>query len=592
MARMLEIRDATLRVGQEDAAVPILQSVSLHFPRPHFGAIVGPSGCGKSTLLKVVAGLFDPQQGEIYWEGRNLATQGDIAPAELGYVPQFSIVHESLTIAESMDYALRLRLAGLSLAERLERAQQILEVVGLYEIRDRVASQLSGGQRRRLALALEVVTRPSLLLCDEVTSGLDPKSEDEIVQLLHQLSRDGERLVLSVTHSLRHLSLYDSVTVLRAGSVLYSGPAENLLEYFSVATPDDLFPQLESKENEAWIERWAVYRNTFALPPIPGMRTVVEDDEDVEDAEEVTEVEPPDEAPLPPVEPPLDVTPGLVTQFFILLGRRWKLFFREKNQVWLQLALLFLFPALVVPFALNGLPQIQNLSLSADANVISQLKESVSFTAQSSRVGSLVSGLIMFQVVLMTLMGSNNGAREIVSERLLFEKEKLAGLNPLGYLASKVFFLGVLVLAQSFWMTIFVKLIVRFPGDLGPQAAMLFLANGALTCLCLGVSSWSRTTEQSSLISVYFVGFQLPLSGALLALPEWLGPATRPFISAYWSWSGFLETMRDTRFYDLVKVITETPLSSFPACFWVLGCQALVGLIIAYFGCVRSNWDA
>lgn len=585
--QMLEIREATLRLGDAESSVPILQGVSLHFPRPHFGAIVGPSGCGKSTLLKVIAGLFDPQLGTIHWDARNLATEGDIAPAELGYVPQFSIVHESLTIAESMDYALRLRLGGLTLDERNERAQQILEVVGLYEIRDRPASKLSGGQRRRLALALEVVTRPSLLLCDEVTSGLDPKSEDEIVQLLHQLSRDGSRLVLSVTHSLRHLALYDSVTVLREGSVLYSGPAQNLLEYFNVSTPEDLFPQLESKENEAWIERWTIYRENFALPLLPGMVEADRDDEDDDEElpEAITEAKP----ELPPL--PEDLTPGLLAQFFILLGRRWKLFFREKNQVLLQLALLFLFPALVVPFALNGLPQVQNLSLSADGNIVSQLKESVSFTAQSSRVGSLVSGLIMFQVVLMTLMGSNNGAREIVAERLLFEKEKLAGLNPLSYLVSKIFFLGVLVLAQSFWMTIFVKLIVRFPGDLGPQAAMLFLANAALTCLCLGVSSWSRTTEQSSLISVYFVGFQLPLSGAVLALPDWLGVMTRPFISAYWSWSGFLETMRDTRFYDLVKIITETPLASYPACFWVLGCQALVGLIIAYFGCVRAQWD-
>ncbi|PAW77211.1 MAG: hypothetical protein B9S32_11955 [Verrucomicrobia bacterium Tous-C9LFEB] len=584
---MLEIREATLRLGDAGASVPILQGVSLHFPRPHFAAIVGPSGCGKSTLLKVIAGLFDPQVGTIHWDGRNLATEGDIPPAELGYVPQFSIVHESLTIAESMDYALRLRLSGLSHGERTERAQQILEVVGLFEIRDRPASQLSGGQRRRLALALEVVTRPSLLLCDEVTSGLDPKSEDEIVQLLHQLSRDGSRLVLSVTHSLRHLRLYDSVTVLREGSVLYSGPAENLLEYFNVSTPEDLFPQLESKETVAWSERWAIYQENFALPLLPGMAEADRDDEDDEEdfPEEAAAVKP----ELAAV--PEDQTPGLLAQFFILLGRRWRLFFREKNQVLLQLALLFLFPALVVPFALNGLPQIQNLSLSADGNIVAQLKESVSFTAQSSRVGSLVSGLIMFQVVLMTLMGSNNGAREIVAERLLFEKEKLAGLNPLSYLISKIFFLGVLVLAQSFWMTIFVKLIVRFPGDLAPQAAMLFLANAALTCLCLGVSSWSRTTEQSSLISVYFVGFQLPLSGAVLALPDWLGVMTRPFISAYWSWSGFLETMRDTRFYDLVKIITETPLASYPACFWVLGCQALVGLIIAYFGCVRAQWD-
>ncbi len=581
--------------------------------------------------------MLDPEKGEVCWDGRNLATEGDIAPAELGYVPQFSIVHESLTIAESLDYSLRLRVGGRghSKRQRGERAARILTMVGLYDIRDRMASQLSGGQRRRLALALEVATRPSLLLCDEVTSGLDPKAEDEIVHLLHQLSLDGKRLVLSVTHSLRHLHLYDSVTVLRAGAVLYSGPSRSLLEYFSVPNPEALFPQLESKENEAWAERWKIYHENFALPPLPPIDEWEEDEEEEKEAREETEkivevieetksedetaaesdedgegdveteeenvgedenVDVPVEEPIKEKAPEKDdwvvtKSPGMLKQFFILLGRRWKLFFREKNQVWLQFALLFLFPALVVPFALHGLPQIENLSLTADGNIIKQLRESVAFTAQTSRVGGLVSGLIMFQVILMTLMGSNNGAREIVSERQIYEKEKLAGLNPLSYLGSKVFFLGVLVLAQSLWMTIFVKFFVQFPGDLGPQVAMLALANAALTFFCLGVSSWSHSGEQASLISVYFVGFQLPLSGAVLALPELLGSMTRPMISAYWSWSGYLETMRDTRFYDLVRSITDTPLSPYAACFWVLGCQALVGLIIAYFGCVQSRWN-
>jgi ABC-type sulfate transport system permease component len=100
-----------------------------------------------------------------------------------------------------------------------------------------------------------------------------------------------------------------------------------------------------------------------------------------------------------------------------------------------------------------------------------------------------------------------------------------------------------------------------------------------------------KTADQASLVSVYLVGFQLPLSGAVLALPRALGGATRPFIAAYWGWSGYLETMRDTRFYDVVQMTSRTSLAPFAICAWVLLAHILVGLALAYFGSRESRWD-
>ena len=159
----------------------------------------------------------------------------------------------------------------------------------------------------------------------------------------------------------------------------------------------------------------------------------------------------------------------------------------------------------------------------------------------------------MFQVILLTLMGSNNAAREIAGERAIFEKEKFAGLRAASYVASKVAFLSVLIGAQSLWMGFFVSMICRFPGDLFSQVVILGLTNAAMTFVCLAISSLSRSAENASLLSVYLVGLQLPLSGAVLALPQFIGLATRPFIAAYWGWSGYWQTMRDTRFYDFVQ---------------------------------------
>jgi ABC-type multidrug transport system ATPase subunit len=158
----------------------------------------------------MIAGLREPTAGHVLWEERDLAEE-DMDPHEIGYVPQFSIAYELLTVHESIESALRLRIAGFSGEEREERIERVLKEVGLEQIADRRVQVLSGGQKRRLALALEMVSDPHLLLCDEVTSGLDPKAEDEIARLMHQLSRRENRIVLSVTHSLRHLALYDSV---------------------------------------------------------------------------------------------------------------------------------------------------------------------------------------------------------------------------------------------------------------------------------------------------------------------------------------------------------------------------------------------
>ena len=197
---------------------------------------------------------------------------------------------------------------------------------------------------------------------------------------------------------------------------------------------------------------------------------------------------------------------------------------------------------------------------------------------QAFKVGGLVSGLLLFQIILLALMGSNNSALEIAGERSLFESEKLAGLSSASYVAAKCAFLALLVTAQSVWMVLFVHLVCGFPGDLFGQMAILWLADAALTAVCLAFSSLARTPQQASLVSIYFVGFQLPLSGAVLALPDWIAHLTRPFIAAYWAWSGTIQTLKETRFYDLILTTTKTDLAALPTCVWVLAAHVLLGL--------------
>lgn len=559
---VLSLQNVSLHANEQ----ALLSDVSLRFPCGHLVAIVGPSGCGKTTLLRLIAGLREPDGGDIFWNGRSLLHGEDFHPAELGYVPQFSIAFDALTVAESVEAAIRLRVAGLDTEQVNERLYAVLRETGIDEIADRRVGVLSGGQKRRLALAMEMVTAPRLLLCDEVLSGLDPKSETEILELLHALSRDGERLVVNVTHSMREFELYDSVCVLTGGHVAYHGPPRHLTHYFDVATNEHVFDRLDGRSGEKWHVSWQKHAEPYAF-----------------------QLSENSEGQQPEVEPV--VTPSVFAQFRVVMARRWKIWSRDRSHIGLQLALLFGFPCLVAIFSLGGLPQIQNLNPRFEANVVKQLSEANAWIQQASRDGSLISGLAMFQVILLTLMGSNNGAREIAGERDIFEKEKLAGLRPSAYLAGKLVLLSGLVLAQSLWMTAFVSVVCGFPGSLPVQMLVLVLVNAAVTAISLALSATLRTAEQASLVAIYFVGFQLPLSGAFLALPQWLAGVVKPFIAAYWGWSGYLQTLRDTNYYTVLQSVTQTTLAGIPASVWFLTSQLVAGVFIAYIGCRRNQWS-
>jgi ABC-type multidrug transport system fused ATPase/permease subunit len=453
---------------------------------------------------------------------------------------------------------------------------------------------------------MELVSDPKILLCDEVTSGLDPRSEREIVRLLHDLSRKDGRIVLSVTHSLSHLELYDSILVLHEGRVAYHGPPEQLTHYFSVNDTEEVYPRLATQPSERWHASWQKHRASYQkmldrnrqrllasgglhVPAAaPANPTPTEPGEEPD-----MEIEPLASKPAATKQKTSPETlrlPGFFSQFATLLSRRWRIFFRDRGQVFLQLAILLCFPILVTIFSDKASGNIRRFSDTRQSNLYEEKMEEASVRADQAKVGSAVSGIIMFQVVLLSLMGSNNSAREIAGERPIYEKEKFGGLRPSAYLASKVAFLACLVITQSLWMAFFVNFFGTFRGDFVQHAGFLLLVNAAMTFICLAISALMRTAEQASLLSIYLVGFQLPLSGAVLALPEKIEAFTRPFISAYWAWSGSVEALQ-TQVHDAVKSVIDTGLSAQNACLYALGAHIVVALIAAWAGASRPQWD-
>ncbi|MEY4570450.1 MAG: hypothetical protein RLZZ398_1889 [Verrucomicrobiota bacterium] len=574
---MLELQEVSFIIRKDGGEVPLVDRVSIRVPKGHFMAIVGPSGCGKTTLLKTIAGLNPESAGTLFWDSRNLSKEGDFSPSEIGYVPQFSIAYDPLTVDESVEAATRLRVRFRDTAELDQRIDRVLEETGLSPISDRQVKVLSGGQKRRLGLAMELVSDPKLLLCDEVTSGLDPRSEREIVRLLHDLSRKDGRIVLSVTHSLAHLELYDSILVLHEGRVAFHGPPEQLTHYFSVSDTEEVYPRLATQPSERWHDSWQKHRESYQEMMEENRALLITSGDLLAQAPAATEAA---EAPR---------LPGFFSQFATLLSRRWRIFFRDRGQVFLQLAIIVCFPILVTLFSDKASGNIRRFSDTRQSER-AEIEEKILVSSDQAKVGSAISGIIMFQVVLLSLMGSNNSAREIAGERPIYEKEKFGGLRPTAYLASKVAFLACLVIGQSLWMAFFVNFFGTFRGDFIQHAGFLLLVNASMTAICLAISSLMRTAEQASLLSIYLVGFQLPLSGAVLALPENIEAFTRPFISAYWAWSGSVDALQP-QVFNAVKSVIDTSLSAQEICFYALGAHIGVALIATWAGARRPQWD-
>jgi ABC-type cobalamin/Fe3+-siderophores transport system ATPase subunit len=180
----------------------LLSDVSFSLEQRSFLAVVGPSGAGKSTLLNALTGFRPATEGRVLYDGRDLYEDYDELRLRQGYVPQEDVLHEGLTVGQALDYGARLRFPrDVSSTERRLRIEEVLHQLGIEATTDLVVSRLSGGQRRRVAVAMELVTKPSLLFLDEPTSGLDPGNERGVMTLLRTLA-DGGRTVIAVTHSM------------------------------------------------------------------------------------------------------------------------------------------------------------------------------------------------------------------------------------------------------------------------------------------------------------------------------------------------------------------------------------------------------
>lgn len=532
--------------------VRILDRATAHFKPKALNAVIGPSGCGKTTLVKAMLGILE-STGDVAMAGEPIHCSEDLR-GKLAFVPQFSISHERLTVEEAVKYALDLCVTEHSI--KADRLEEILVRIGLAEHREKRVGSLSGGQLRRLGLGLELVGDPQCMVCDEVTSGLDPRSEDQILAMLQRLRDERDKTFICIIHNLAKLDFFDWITVVFEGVVVFQGSLDSMLTYFEIPDALHLYDCLNEQDVDYWRRGWEQSGQAqieFEVSPLV--------------------------APA---------RPSFASQISTLLKRRAILFARDKGYWLLTLGITLGFPLLVWIFAVDGLPQLRGLAMDSAAGFMQQKEDEMRYLIDALESASLVTGLILFQVILLTLMGSNNGAREIAGERELYEKERFAGLRSSAYAVSKLIFASAIALLQGAYMTFFVKFMCDFPGPWGAQMAVLVLCCVSMTVVCLGFSATLGSADKASLVSVYLVGFQLPLSGVVLALPELMTWICRPFINAYWGWAGYFGSMIDSQFYTAYRVhhadMVPSPLMS---CV-VLGMQLSVGALLVFWGCQKT----
>jgi ABC-type multidrug transport system ATPase subunit len=553
------VENLSLVVGKGADHKALLRNISIAVPEGTFLSIIGASGCGKSTLLKAMSGIQPVSAGRILLSGHPVETLRQQLPLAVGYLPQFGAFHGDLTVAEILNFAVALRLpSSVPQATKDQWSEHVIDLARIRPFLHQKYRTLSGGQMRRIALAEELIGDPAFLFLDELTSGLDPYSEHELMVWLKDLAHGSNKTVVLVTHAVSNLRLCDTVVLLHEGRLCFQGPYEQLLQTHGTDSIESIYGS---------------YQHASSMGEFIGF-----------DEDRSSELPPPPEPHSLNTAPP----PGSFSQLFTLVRRQNILIWRDKAQIWLHLALLLSFPVLVAIFATNGLPQVRSMSLTIETNPLKSMAENLAYMQESFSAAALVSGLSMFQVILLALMGANNGAREIAKERDVLEKELRAGLSPWAYTTTKVFLVIGLSLAQAFWMTWFVKTVCGFKGDFLNQFEILFLITLAMSVTCLAISSASKSPERASLLAIYLVGLQLPLSGAVLALPELVSNVCRPFIAAYWGWSGYLKTLSAFPLYDIVRQSTNTHIADFGVCLIVLSLHAIVCAVVAWTFVARS----
>jgi ABC-type multidrug transport system ATPase subunit len=473
----------------------LLDKVSFPLGERCLLGVIGPSGAGKSTLLGALTGMQPAGEGSVLYDNRDLYKNYAELKHRIGLVPQADIMHTQLTARRALRYAAELRFPrDTSARERNERVDQVIGELGLTKHAQTRASALSGGQRKRVSVALELLTKPSLLFLDEPTSGLDPGLDKSVMEMMARLAHDG-RTVIVVTHSVANLDLCDRLLVLvPGGKVAFFGPPRDGLRHFGKPGWAEVFQAFDAEPNRDWAgdyKRSALYSQYVAT----GQNAVV-----------------PQSGPRQIAPPPR--ARNHLSQLSTLVRRYLAVIASDKG----YLATLAIAP-LALAIILRAASSSQGLvgGPHGNANAITVLD---------------------ILAIGACFIGTLNAVREIVKEKSIYTRERAAGLSAGAYLWSKLLVLGALSAIQATLMTV-VGLIGRPMPAHGSVfgnswielvLAMAVLAIASMT-IGLMISAVVRTSETTLVLLFISVMLQIVLTGGVIPIAGKAGVEQLAWIS-------------------------------------------------------------
>ena len=536
----LDVQGLLVRVGggRDGEGRTLLDRVSFPVGEKCLLAVAGPSGAGKSTLLNALTGLRPADEGTVRYDGRDLYRDYAELRSRIGLVPQDDILHTQLTVRRALRYAAELRFPGdTAESERRARVEEVISELGLGPRADQVISSLSGGQRKRVSVALELLTKPSLLFLDEPTSGLDPGMDRSVMHMLRDLADDG-RTVIVVTHSVLSLDVCDRLLLLAPGGrIAYYGPPGETLGFVGFDEWPEAFEAFEQDPDRDWAGQYrasaAYHRYIASAMAQPGLIGA---------------------SPRPAVPPPTAQSWG--SQLGTLVRRYASALAADRTFLAIMIALPFVMGAMT--HALAGSRLDQNSALNA----------------------------LLILCVGGVLTGAANAVRELVKERVIYQRERAVGLSRSAYLCSKIVVLGTVTVVQAVVLTM-----VGLGGvDLRPQGGSgvflpplleitLAVALLSFTAMMLGllISALVRKEEVTMPLLVLLAIVQVVFCGALLSLNgvpgldqlSWLVPAR-------WALGAMAGTIG---LHEIVPgKLTTDPLFAHSAGVWLLDLGMLVVL--------------
>ncbi|MEU9571144.1 FHA domain-containing protein [Streptomyces massasporeus] len=536
----LDVQD--LAVSVDRGRKTLLDHVSFPVGEKCLLAVVGPSGAGKSTLLNALTGQRPAGHGTVLYDGRDLYRDYAELRQRIGLVPQDDILHAQLTVRKALSYAAELRFPqDTAKAERRARVDEVIRELGLEQRADQPVHSLSGGQRKRVSVALELLTKPSLLFLDEPTSGLDPGMDRSVMHMLRGLADDG-RTVIVVTHSVLSLDVCDRLLVLApGGKIAYYGPPEDALPYFGFEEWPEAFEAFDRDTDRDWA-------GEYLASPFHGRY--------VTDAS--AQPRQPRSEPVVITAPPRPRSRG--AQLGTLVRRYAAALSADRTFLIIMIALPFVMGAMAR--ALAGGKLTQDTAMNA----------------------------LLILCVGAVLTGAANAVRELVKERVIYQRERAVGLSRSAYLMSKVIVLGVITVLQAVVLTLVALFGVDLnaPGGEGvlmPPLVEITVAVAllAFTAMMLGllVSALVRKEEVTMPLLVLIAIVQVVFCGALLKLADtpgleqlgWLVPAR-------WALAAMAGTVGLGRIVP--DDLTKDPLFEHSAGTWLLDVGMLVVLSVLF----------